>query len=160
MTETPKQKTPFWMRLTLFLSLAANLLIAGAVVGFLITGGPDKRADRDRTDVGSIFTRELSEEDRRTLRREFMSGLERQGRDRGAVLVDLRATLDTLRATPFDPDAFVQAMAEQSDRRARREDMGRQMLAQRIASMSDRAREAYADRIEERLDRLERRIER
>ena len=160
MAELSKPKTPLWMRLTLFASLAINLLILGAVAGFFVFGGPERRADRDRSDFGSFYTRALSEEDRRALRRDFVAGLERDGRDRGAFLADMRATLDTLRATPFDAEAFVSAMAEQSDRRARREEMGRQVLANRIAAMSDAERMAYADRIEDRLSKLEQRIRR
>jgi uncharacterized membrane protein len=148
------------MRVTLFTSLAVNLLILGAVAGFFVFGAPDHRADRDRIDFGLFYTRALSEEDRRALRRDFVAGLERQGRDRGAFLADMRDTLDAVRARPFDTEAFVSAMAEQSDRRARREEMGRQALANRLAAMSDEERIAYADRIEDRLSKLEQRIKR
>ncbi|WP_292293949.1 periplasmic heavy metal sensor [Marivita sp.] len=160
MAAAPKPKAPLWMRVTLLVSLAVNVLILAAVTGFFLSGGPDRRADRDRGDFGSFYTRALSDQDRRALRRDFVSGLERQGRDRGAFLADLQATLDTLRATPFDPEAFVSAMAEQSDRRARREDLGRQVLANRIAAMTDEERRAYADRIEARLSNLAQRVRR
>ena len=160
MADTSKSKSPLWMRLTLLVSIALNVLIIGAAVGFVLTGGPDRKPDRDRTDFGSFYMRALTDDDRRALRREFVSDLQKQGRDRGAVLVDLRTTLDTLRASPFDPDAFASAMAEQSRARAQRDEMGRQILANRIARMSDAERGAYADRIEDRLHVLENRIRR
>ncbi len=160
MAQTSSQKTPLWLRLTLLASLAVNVLVLGAVAGFLILGGPDRRADRDRSDFGTFYTRALSEEDRRALRRDFMSGLRENGRDRGALLADLQTTLETLRATPFDPEAFATAMADQSNRRLRREEIGRQLLANRIAAMSDQDRAAYADRIEERLNDLAQRVRR
>ncbi|GGB87473.1 hypothetical protein GCM10011363_00130 [Marivita lacus] len=160
MADMTKPKTPLWMRLTLFGSLALNVLVIGAVVGFLVTGGPGKRPDRDRLDFGSFYTRALSDTDRRALRREFMAELQQEGRGRGAFVTDLRLTLDVLRATPFDRDAFVSTMAEQSRRRADREEMGRQVLANRIAAMSDAERAAYADRIEERLSELADRMRR
>ena len=74
--------------------------------------------------------------------------------------MDLRATLDTLRASPFDQDAFVSAMAEQSGARVQREEMGRQILANRIAAMTDAERAAYADQLEERLSDLAKRVRR
>lgn len=160
MGDRSKPKAPLWMRVSLLVSLAVNVLILAAVIGFVFFGGSDRHADRNRSDFASLYTRALSDADRRALRRDFVSGLERQGRDRGAFLGDMRATLDVLRATPFDPQAFVAAMAEQSERRARREEMGRQALANRIAAMSEEDRRAYADRIETRLSDLEQRIRR
>lgn len=152
--------TPRWMRWTLLVSLALNLLVVGTVAGVMITGGPDRRTDRDRSDFGSVYTRALDEEDRRALRRDFMSRLDQQGRDRGAFIAEMRTTVDTLRATPFDADAFMTAMSDQSERRARREDTGRQVLAARIAAMTDAERAAYADRIEARLTKLAERLSR
>lgn len=160
MVDTTKLKTPLWMRLTLFVSVALNVLVIGAAVGFVLTDGPDRRPDRGRTDFGSFYMRSLSDADRRALRRDFESGLQRQGRDRGAFIMDLRATLDTLRASPFDQDAFVSAMAEQSGARVQREEMGRQILANRIAAMTDAERAAYADQLEERLSDLAKRVRR
>lgn len=160
MDDTSKLKTPLWMRLTLLISLALNVLVIGAVIGFVLTGGPEKRAERDRSDFGSFYTRALSDEDRRALRRDFMNGLERQGRDRTAFIADMRATVDTLRAQPFNPEAFVSALSEQSTQRARREEMGQRVLANRVAAMSDAERAAYADRIEDRLTSLSERMRR
>lgn len=160
MVDTTKPKTPLWMRLTLFVSLALNVLVVGAIAGFLLMGSPDRRSDRDRFDFGSFYMRALSEQDQRALRRDFVSGLQKQGRDRGAFLSDLSATLDTLRATPFDAEAFEAALADQSRARAQREDIGRQILANRIATMTDAERATYADRIEERLNELAKRVRR
>lgn len=158
MADNPAAKTALWVRVTLFLSLAINLLILGIVAGFLVLGGPDRRADRDGRDLGSFYTRALTDADRRALRREFMAGLADGRRDRDTLMADLHAPLETLRTTPFDADAFASAMADQSTRRAQREELGRRLLAARIAAMSDAERAAYADRIEERLSGLARRM--
>jgi uncharacterized membrane protein len=160
MADATKPKTPLWMRLTLFVSIALNVLVVGAIAGFLLMGGPDRRSDRDRFDFGAFYMRALSEQDQRALRRDFVSGLQKEGRDRGAFIADLRATLDTLRATPFDAEAFEAALADQSRARAEREDMGRAILANRVATMTDAERAAYADRIEDRLTELAKRIRR
>lgn len=153
-------RTPLWARITLFVSLALNLLILGAVVGVFLTGGPERRANDDRRDLGTLYTRALSPEDRKALRREFLSGLERQGRDGSAIVGDMQTALNVLRSSPFDPDAFRQALADQSDRRSMRERVGREALATRIAEMTDAERAAYADRVEQGLMDLARRIRR
>lgn len=155
---TVPMKTPLWMRITLFVSLAMNLLVVGIAAGFLLMGGPGDRADRDRRDVGSLFTRALGPEERRDLRRDFVSNLPERGRDGQVIVSDLQSALDTLRATPFDPQAFARAIADQSDRRAMREAVGREVLAARVARMSDAERAAYADRVEQGLRDLARRI--
>lgn len=153
-------KSPLWMRITLFVSLALNLLVVGLVAGFFISGGPDKRADRAPRDIGSVFMRALDPEDRRALRRDFVSDLASQGRDREAVFTDLRTSLDVLRASPFDAIAFRQAIADHSTRRSQREEIGRRALAARIADMTDAERSAYADRIEDGLAELAQRVSR
>ncbi|MCK0150650.1 periplasmic heavy metal sensor [Marivita sp. S6314] len=140
-------KTPLWMRIVLFSSLALNLLVVGLVVGAIATGGPERRAGGKPRDVGSVFTRALDADDRAALRRDFVAQFQRPDRDRRPVLTDLETALETLRATPFDEAAFLSAMAEQSDRRAARDAFGRQALAASIAAMSDADRAAYADRV-------------
>lgn len=158
MVENAKPKTPLWMRVTLFISVAMNLLVVGAVAGFFVTGGPDKRYDRTRTDMGTLFMRALGDEDRRALRRDFEAGLQRDGREHGAFLTEFEATLEILRATPFDRDAFLASVADQSRGRAEREEMGREVLVSRIAAMTDAERAAYADRIEKRVREIANRI--
>lgn len=153
-------KTPLWLRIVLFTSLALNLLVAGVVAGVLLTGGPERRADHDRRDFGSIYTRALDPEDRRSLRREFLSALPERGRDGAGIVAGLQPALSALRATPFDPDAFARAMANQSDRRAERDRLGREILAARIAAMSETERAAYADRVAQGLADLDRRLRR
>jgi uncharacterized membrane protein len=160
MAENAKPKAPLWMCVTLFVSVALNLLVVGAVAGFFVTGGPDKRSDRTRTDYGAFFMRALSDEDRRALRRDFEAGLQRQGRDRGAFVTELQTTLEILRATPFDRDAFITSVADQSRGRAEREELGKEVLVNRIVAMTDAERAAYADRLEERLRDIANRIRR
>lgn len=148
------------MRITLLVSLALNLLVVGLVTGFFVSGGPEKRSDRNPRDIGSLYMRALDPEDRRALRRDFTAGLASQGRDREAVVTDLQAGLDALRASPFDADAFRQAMADQSTRRTQREEIGRQALAAQIDEMTQAERSAYADRVEQGLEKLAQRIRR
>ncbi|SHH93533.1 periplasmic heavy metal sensor [Marivita hallyeonensis] len=144
----PTRPAPLWMRVTLVVSLALNVLIIGVVAGFILSGGPDKHTDRDVRDVGTLFTRALAPEDRRAVRREFGLAMAAQGRDRSTILEQIQTTVASLRQDPFDADAFVQALEDQSGQRRAREALGRDVLAARIAEMSDAERLAYADRIE------------
>lgn len=152
------QKSPKWMRITLFCSLAANLLVVGLVAGLALSGGPEKRANAQPREAGALFTRALSSEDKRALRREFVRGLRSDGPDRGPILGGVQASLDALRATPFDADAFAETMAEQSSRRAQRDALGRQALTARVAAMTDAERLSYADRVEDGLRDLRKRF--
>lgn len=153
-------KSPLWMRITLLLSLAVNLLIVGLIIGVVAVGGLRPGGDRPVRDVGTVFTRSLDPEDRRALRRDFVSGLAEQGRAQDRVVQDLQETLVILRQSPFDPDAFEASLANQSERRKRREDIGREALTARIASMTDEERAVYADRVEEGLAELAKRMRR
>ncbi|MFP7569942.1 periplasmic heavy metal sensor [Marivita sp. S2033] len=154
------RETPRWMRFALIVSLAFNLLIVGIVVGFFVTDGPDRRSNHRTSDMGSVYTRALDDADRRALRQEFMSGLSGQDRGRTAFIADMQATLETLRASPFDQSRFIEAMAEQSGRRAERDKVGRTVLAHRIAAMSEDERAAYADRVAKALEALTKRVRR
>ena len=161
MTDTIQSpKSPLWMRVALFGSLAVNLLIVGVVVGVVAFGGPHKRASGPRPDVGSLYTRALDQKDRRAIRTALSAELAGQIRDRGSVLAEFEATVETLRAVPFDQDALLAALAEQSTRRARRETVGRELLVAQIAAMTDADRAAYADRVEQGLADLAKRIRR
>ncbi|MFP7674307.1 periplasmic heavy metal sensor [Marivita sp. S0852] len=151
-------KTPLWMRITLFCSLALNLLVAGVVVGAMVFGGPSRHSDMPRPDSASIFTRALDPEDRKAVRDQFVSHMHRQGRDRGAIFSGIQTGLASLRTTPFDEAAFLAAMADHTDRRAKRDAFGRQVLAAHIAKMTEQDRLAYADRVEQQLNKWTKRI--
>lgn len=153
-------KTPVWMRITLFLSLAINLLVVGLVVGAFVMGGPDRRASRFHPDGGSLYTRALDKDDRKAVRRDFAARLGGQGRGRDAIIDSVETTLETLRATPFDEAALASALAQRSERRATRDALGRQALVARIAAMTDTERAAYADRVEQGLAQLVKRFRR
>lgn len=161
MTETrTSNKSPLWMRITLLGSLAANLLVAGLIVGVFAFGGSQKHNDRGSRETGSVFTRALEPEDRRALRRDFISGLKGQRDHRQRPEAGLQNVVDVLRSTPFDAEAFTNAMSEQSDRRKKRDEIGRTALAARIAAMSDAERAAYADRVEQGIQDLTKRLRR
>lgn len=160
MEQTTSTNSPLWMRITLYLSLAVNVLIVAAVLGVFVFSSGEKRSDRPPRDAGVLYMRALDPEDRRALRRDFVASLSEQGRDRGAIVSDIQATIDALRAAPFDEGAFLEAMTAQTTRRAQRDAIGREVLAARIASMTNAERAAYADRIDAALQEIAQRMKR
>ncbi len=130
-------------------SLALNLLVAGIVGGAAVRHAlGDGRPMMVRDLAFGPFTEALSPEDRAELRRSFLS---RAGdlRDlRPESRTDFNGLLVALRATPFDLGAVRDLMAAQSDRMAERLGLGRDLLVERIAAMSDAERSAFAGRLE------------
>jgi|GEM_PF-135646 len=144
---------PLWMRLALVASLAANLLVAGVVVGAMLDGhggGP-------RGVIGDIglgpFTGAFAPEDRKAMREAFMARAPDLRAMRDQERQDFRAVLDALRAEPYDPAAMRAALQRLSDRLGARMDLGRDILLERLDAMPPAARAAFADRLEAALER-------
>lgn len=140
------------LRIALGLSVALNLLVAGVVAGaFLRDGGPRDRMVRD-LDLGP-FTEALSQADRAAIRRDFVARMPAMGEARRAMRAEFGALLQLLRAEPFDPDAVRQVLAGYRARMQERVDLGQDLLLERLAAMTPAARQAFADRLEDRLRR-------
>ncbi len=165
----PSRRTPVWMRVALGLSLAANLAVAGLVLG---AAGRDRWDDRrtarsaqmpaaeglrrgDRPARGgdpamalSPYIAALPQADRRAIGREVFG----QIRAEGLGLRDLRASVDTviagLRADPFVPDAVAAELARQRAALSRLQDLSQAALMDRLGAMSPAERRAFADRLE------------
>ena len=140
------------LRIALAVSVALNLLILGLVAGAVLRdGGPHGRMVRD-LDFGP-FTEALTPEDRDALRRDFirqapdLRDMRRQMRD------DFSTLLAALRAEPFDVEALRGVVANQGDRMAARLELGQDLMLARIAAMTPAERAAFADRLEQRLER-------
>ena len=153
----PAYRTPVWVRVLLVASLAANLLIAGMVVGAR-TGREAGERVRGPRDAGAmLYLGALPREDRAALVAELRAG----GPDRRArvaeALAEVRATLTTLRAEPFDADAFAARLGHQRAVAAGRGERAEALLVARVAAMAPEERRAYADALEETLRRMSRR---
>ena len=157
-TTTPVQPPPppsgsgKGLRIALALSLAFNLLVVGLVVGALLRNGdPRSRIVRD-LDFGP-FTEALSPRDRDALRREFVARAPEMRDMRREIRGDLEALLAVLRREPFDAQALQSVLDNQQVRMARRIELGRELLLERLAAMSPAERAEFADRLEKRLRR-------
>lgn len=151
-TPQPAKRTPVWLRLVLLISLAANILVLGAVVGHFLRDDPKGRVPRvDRIEAPMTFA--LSQKDRReigdALRREY-----RQNRPtREEIQSQYRGIIAALRADPFDPAAVAEGFARQRQATQSRIEIGHDLLLQHLTTMSAADRKAFADRLEEGLKR-------
>ncbi len=153
-----KQGCPGWVRGLLVASLALNLLIVGAVIGAVVSGGgPGHGRDVARETRGTPFVRALSPDDRRKVVRGMVAERRslREGRD------DLRdgfeGLLQALRADSFDEDAIRGSLERQRQAMRKGNEVGEKVLVARLAEMTAEERRAYADRLEAQIRRRPRR---
>ena len=144
------------LKICLVVSLAANLLLLGAVGGFFGSGRhKDVRLDslstrheaRPRGPATSLgpLVRAMDREDRRDLGRMIQKA---QGRDR-RMDRDLRAQMtavlaDALRTEPFEPRAVLTVLQDEAMMIEERQVIARQALLDKLASMTPKAREQLA----------------
>ena len=151
-TPTPPRRTPRWIKITLVLSLAANLLIAGMVVGAVLSRGgkPDVlRAAQDAREIGAgPFVGALDADDRRALLRDLRDRADTLRQTREDLKARLELLLVTLRAPDFDANAFAAILAEQRGVAVSRQEFGERLLVARLSQMSATDRAAFADRLE------------
>ncbi len=139
------RRAPVWMRVTLGISLALNLLVAGLAVGAALRfGAADGARAYPRVPGGMIYG-ELPRKDRQELFRQVRDASRDLWRRRRE---DALAVSARLRAKPFDAAALQELLSAQSDaRRAWQEQVQRAWLRQ-VTQMSDAERADFADRIE------------
>lgn len=142
------------LRIALAVSVALNLAVAGMAAGaYFKHGGPEGR-DAIIRDLGfGPFTDALSPEDRDALRRAFLAKVPDIRKSRNAMRQNQQDLLAALRADPFDQAQLLAVMAAQSSRTATQLGTGQDLLKDLLLGMSQDARLAFADRLEERLGR-------
>ncbi|MEO0991608.1 MAG: periplasmic heavy metal sensor [Pseudomonadota bacterium] len=159
MAEGRRSGMAVWLKVLLAVSLSLNLLIAGAVIGIAVTGGPFRPpgdGDPPRVVEGNLgpltfaLTRDQRSDFRRELRanaREFAQ-LRRENR---AAITDL---VDQLRRDPLDAEAMVVTLDKLAAASSKRRAVGQQALIRQIEGMSASERSALADRIDQMLERI------
>ena len=101
--------SPLWLRVLLFASLAANLLVVGLVAGAASYGGG--RAMAAREPGFGFFEAALDKADRAALRAAFLARAEGVRTPRREMRARMESILAALRADPYDPAALEAAMA-------------------------------------------------
>ena len=136
----------------LFVSLALNLLVVGAIVGRALS--PDAPFKRDRIDgpvrsvIGEPFVRALTREDRKALLSDLRSEAPRIRENRESLRARFQAFLAAVRSDPFDADKVRRLLADQRSVAQGRQELGEVLLLNRLEAMSAEERAAYADRLE------------
>ena len=152
----PQTRASRWMRITLVISLALNLLIIAAIVGAAATGGGKWRGAGHGDRLGGPLTRAFSEEDQRVLKRQMAMAFIADRDARGAHRDTMKELANALRKTPFDAKAVTAQMSKIRDQLGQRFDMAQTILSEHISKMTDADRAILADRLEEELLRRRR----
>jgi uncharacterized membrane protein len=145
---------PGWMKLLLILSLAANVVIAGVVIGYSFHDQPERGSERV---INWII--EMVPDERRDLARAHFAGTREQIETaRAERITHLPAVVAAMQAEPFDPAALGQALETMFDRRNSGRAILREHLITLLGQLTPAERAAFAARFEERLtERAERR---
>lgn len=157
MDDDAPAKTGRWMRWALVVSLAVNLLVAGLVIGAVVSGPPERSGANRNRDMSLPYTRALDRDDQRAVRRTMLRDLRAQSDD-GGPIADYRQALRLLRAEPFDAAAFMALQERQASRARDRFAVGQRALTAHLQDMTPAERAAYATRLEGEIARLAERL--
>lgn len=149
-------RCPGWVRFLLVLSLAANLAVAGIVIGHQIRAGQiraEKTSDRRGADRVTAWIIDMVPEERQEFARKHFSDLpnrlESEHAERMALLPQVVAAME---AEPFDPEALDKALAAMSKRRDDERIPLRQSLISLLAALTPAERVSFAQNFQAKLD--------
>ncbi|MEO1779806.1 MAG: periplasmic heavy metal sensor [Pseudomonadota bacterium] len=153
---TPARRSPLWMRLLLFGSLAINLLIAGLVLGAVSFRGGDSdrhqlRGVRDLAPIPFIVA--MEKEDRRDLVARFREESRPHRPSRAETRQRLEAFLTAIRADDLDVAQITSLLEGERQRGKARQEAGQAVLIDYFQSLTLEERRVYADRLESILKR-------
>ena len=142
-------RCPGWVKLLLILSLAANLAVAGVVIGHKFRG--DHRPDRRGADRVTEWIINLVPEERQEFAREQLSDLpSRLESERAARMAHLPRIVAAMTAEPFDPATLDAALAAMSDRH-----ILRQSVISLLDALTPAERAEFAENFSRKLDSRE-----
>lgn len=138
------------LRVALFVSLAVNLLVAGAVIGALVLRGPDHGSRGVVIDLSfAPYTRAMSADQRAELRAAWQAGeIAGPAGLRAAQRRELEELATALREGTPQTDRIEAILEHQNQRRTEHARRAAQLLAAHLAQMSPEERQAYAERLE------------
>lgn len=157
MTDTPPAAPRSATRIALIVSLGLNLVILGSLGGLALKHELGPPPPPVRNLAFGPFTEALSPEDRAALLHAFGEQAKGFRAERAQMREDLQTVLAALRATPYDPQVFADVMVRQKARTDQWLGLGQKLLMERIAAMSPAERSAFADRLQDSMERHARR---
>ena len=160
MAREPDKQGRGW-RILLIASLALNLAVLGAIGGWMLRHGigPERahgpHSARLAT-LGGPLTHALDAEGRRAIASQLRGERGALEARRAALRQSFEALLTDLRARPFDPARMEARLEAQRAHVTDRLAAGHTALVAYLARMSDDDRAAYADRLEDQVQRWRR----
>lgn len=143
------------LRIALFLSLALNLVVMGAIGGWVLRHGSDVQGLHAArlAQLGGPLTHALDAEGRRAVAQQLRNERDRQEARQKALRESFAGLLADLRAQPFDPVRVEARLAAQRTHVTGRLEAGHAALVAHLVAMGNERRAAYADRLQENLGR-------
>lgn len=147
---------PRWLLPVAAVSLAANLLIVGIAIGWVLSPdgprGRDEAARAGRSVMGAPFVEALNREDRRALGREIAGrARDELSGNRRDLRAQIEALIAAISADSFDRDEVTRILARQRSAAVRRQELGEALLLDRLEAMTAEERRAYAERLSDRI---------
>ncbi|SIT85078.1 periplasmic heavy metal sensor [Pontibaca methylaminivorans] len=145
-----RRRAPRWMRVMLGVSLALNLAVVGLFAGMMLRHDrPGRMEAMHRPPVGVALYRALSKDERQTLRESLRrKAAGQRSADAASGDTGAASVVAALRARPFDRDRLAAALADESSRRQRWQDLMQAAWLEQVTAMDDAARAEFADRVE------------
>ncbi|WP_299873866.1 periplasmic heavy metal sensor [uncultured Sulfitobacter sp.] len=155
MSETVGAKPPSrrW-RWLLGVSLALNLMFIGLVAGAVLRGGGPHGGGKHAAELrgfGAPYLRELPRAERRALFRALRTGGHLPDRAARRAAYDTMVT--ALRTQPFEPTQAETILRQYAGALGRAQEAAQAEWLRQVSQMSEADRAAYADRLEERMQR-------
>lgn len=142
-----------WLKLLLAGSLALNLAMIGIAAGTVWRfGGKDRDWHRrPPPSVGSMIFRELDQETRKALRQQAGGG---HGSFRQRRHAEGAAVIAALRSSDFDAGALLAVLRNQAESRHAFHTKVQEAWVRKLEAMTPADRAAFADRMEQRMQRF------
>lgn len=147
-----------WVRILLGFSLALNLLVIGAIAGLAIKGPPGRSGPPSMREISAPYVSSFSFDAKRNMRKHMRSKLPERSVAIARNRADYAAFLEVVRAESFDAVKATAILEGQLNRAAQMQLLGRDLAIAQIESMTLDERKAYADRVEEALERRNKRL--
>lgn len=150
-----------WLRVVLFVSLALNLAVIGVVAGAIWRHGDDDKRRGARADrVSLAYIRALSDADKRAIRDTMRAKMPDRADRRAQVRDSFDPVLSALRRDTVDRAVLADLFQAQFSKAEEGQRLARGAMLDRLAAMPASERRAFADRVEQELERLEQRRQR